>query len=182
MPDCGPFDLAVTKVVPKAVKLSAKKPAVRVPVKVEIQNRSAVAEVIADETVLADLVKLTVEPLGAGCPSPRATLHRGKPQKALPLVLASKKKLVVVFDAVVDCAVDRTKGKGHEDFRLIATVDQAALGGSDAHPADDTCPRPGAKKPVKDQFPDGKIAEKGCGPKGDDGLPGADVHIDVSGP
>ena len=182
LPDCGPFDLAVTKVAAKGAKLTAKKPAVTVPVKVEIQNRSAQSETIADETVLAKLVHLTVEPLLSSCPSPTATLHAGKPQKPLPLVLGSKKKLMVVFDVTIDCAVDHAKGDGHEDFRLIATIDQSVLGGSDAHPADDVCPRPGAKKPVQDPFPDGKIAENGCGPKNDDGLPGGDILIDVQAP
>jgi hypothetical protein len=182
MPDCGPFDLAVTKIAVKGIKLTTKKLAQTALVKVEIQNRSAQSETIADETVLADLVKLTIEPLVAGCPAPVATLHVGKPQKPLPVVLASTKKLVVAFDAVIDCAIDHAKGAGHEDFRLTATVDQTVLGGTDAHAADDVCPRPGAKKPTLDPFPNGKIKENGCGPKGADGLPGGDVLLDVQAP
>lgn len=105
-------------------------------------------------------------------------LHEGKPQKPLPLVLPSKAKLVVAFDVTVDCALDTAKGKTHEDFSLSVTVQQSALGGSDAHPLDDVCPRT-VTPPVTDPFPNGKLKEKGCGPK-QDGVPGGPLLIDVT--
>jgi CSLREA domain-containing protein len=177
--DCGPHDLAVTKIVaPKVVKLTSKRPADTVLLKVQIQNRGANAETILDEVALAGLVTLTVDSLAGGCPSARIELHSGKPQKVLPLTLAPKKKLNVVFAAVFDCANDAAKGAGHEDFTLSATVSQAVLGGEDAHVIDDTCPRT-VSPSVKDPFPDGKIVEKGCGAKQPGGTLGSAVLLDV---
>ena len=181
VPDCGPFDLAVTKIAaPKSIKLDRRHRARRANVKVQIQNRSAQAQTIADTTRLERLVTLQADSLGTGCPAARVVLHQGKPQKALPLQLRPKQKLTVHFDVLLDCAVDPAGGAGHEDFSLRATVAQTALGGGDAHPADDSCPRPGVKPPIKDPFPDGRISEAGCGAKDAAGVLGAPVLLDVS--
>ena len=91
--------------------------------------------------------------------------------------MASKKKLNVVFDVVFECVSDPAAGKGHEDYRLQAEVHQAALGGEDAHPLDDVCPRT-VSPAVVDPFPNGKIKEKGCGGKGENGL-GGPVLVDL---
>lgn len=122
---------------------------------------------------------LAVDSLGTGCPAPRVELHSGKPQKSLPLTLGSKKQLNVVFDVVFDCAVDVAKGSGHEDFSVSAAVDQAPLGGTDAHSLDDSCPRT-VSPSIKDPFPDGKIKEKGCGTKQADGTLGGPILLDVT--
>jgi hypothetical protein len=176
--DCGPHDLAVLKITaPKVVKLTHARPALTVPLVVAIQNRGPHAETIVDATALAGAATLAVDSLAAGCATASVKLHAGKPQKPLPLVLASKQKLNVVFDALFDCAIDKAKGSGHEDFTVSATVSQAALGGIDAHALDDVCPRT-VSPPVKDPFPNGKIVEKGCGAKQAGGL-GGPVLVDV---
>lgn len=181
VPDCGPFDLAVTKIsAPKRVQLDRKHRARRAAVKVQIQNRSAQTQTIADAARLERLIALQADALGAGCPAARVALREGKPQKPLPLQLRPKQKLTVHFDLLLDCAVDPEKDAGHEDFSLRATVDQAVLGGTDAHPADDACPRPGVKPPVKDPFPDGKLSEAGCGARNAAGVLGAPVLLDVT--
>jgi hypothetical protein len=178
--DCGPFDLAVTKITaPKVVKLDAKRPARTIAVKVQIQNRSAEAQTIADAATLTSVVTLVADPLAVGCAPARVELHEGKPQKALPLTLGAKKKATIFFDVLLDCAGDPTKGVGHEDFALSAAVHQSALGGVDAHPEDDPCPRPGSKPPVKDPFPDGRVVEAGCGSKQASGALGAPALVDV---
>jgi hypothetical protein len=147
-------------------------------VKVQIQNRGPKAETFVDETVLTNALALSVASLAPGCPAAAVTLHSGKPQKALPLTLASKAKLAVLFDVLIDCENDPTKGAGHEDFTVSVTVDQSALGGTDAHALDDTCPRT-ISPPVKDPFPDGKIVEKGCGASKPGGGIGGPILIDV---
>ncbi len=177
--NCGPHDLAITKITPtKKVKLGVTHPALRSLVKVEIQNRSAKPQTIDDDASLARLVTLSAHSLG-NCPDPTVALHVGKPQKALPLTLKSKGKLSVVFDAIVECVNDAAAGPGHEDFSLSATVEETSLGDTDAHALDDTCPRI-VDPPIKDPFPDGKIAEKGCGGKRAGGGLGGPVLVDVT--
>jgi hypothetical protein len=179
---CGPFDLAVTKIgAPRTVKLTAKRPARVAAVKVQIQNRSAQAQVVADEATLAELVSLQVESLGA-CATPRVELRAGKPQRPLPIRLEPRQKVNVVFDVVVDCANDGARGAGHVDFRLSATVNQAALGGVDAHPDDDTCPRQSVKPALTDPYPDGKLKDAGCGAQQAAGTLGGPVLLDVTLP
>ncbi|MEW6267852.1 MAG: right-handed parallel beta-helix repeat-containing protein, partial [Thermodesulfobacteriota bacterium] len=182
--DCGPFDLAVTKIVaPKVVTLTARKPVVRKLVKVEIQNRSAVAQTIPSLDVLRELVDLDVLALASSCPDATPVLPAGKPQKKRPITLGSKKKLVVAYQVTFGCAVDPAKSSardpGHEDFELRAIVAQSALGGADAFALDDQCPRTVAPPGVVVPYPDGKIKDKGCGTKKADKTFGDPVHVDV---
>lgn len=163
VPDCGPYDLAVTKLRgPKRVRLRDREPARTGRVKVQVQNRSGVAQKIADADALAGLVTLAVDPLAPGCPAPKVELYAGKKQKALPFTLRPKKKLNVLFDVTFDCAVEPAGGRGLEDFALRAAAHQSVLGAVDSHVEDDECPRPRPQPPTKDPFPDGRIAERGC--------------------
>lgn len=179
----GPHDLAVTKIAaPKTVALSAKTPSKAVLVKVQVQNRGPHAETIADETVLQNLVTLDVASRGA-CPAPSATLVKGAPQKKLPITIKSKKQSVAVFTVTLGCANDPAKtGKSedHGDYTMSARVHHAALGGGDAHPDDDHCPRQVPPPGVPDAFPNGKIVDRGCGTKKPDKTFGGDVVVDVT--
>ncbi len=177
VPSCDPYDLAVVGVkMPAKVKLRRTRPTAKRLAKITIQNRGVAPLVITDAASLGELVTLTAASLGS-CADATVTLRDGKPQKRFPIVVAPKKKLNVVFDVRFECVHDRLAGKGHEDYRLEARVHQAALGGTDAHAADDVCPRR-ALDPLVDPFPDGKIKDKGCGAKDKQGL-GAPVLIDV---
>jgi hypothetical protein len=177
---CGTNDLAVVKIAaPKTVTLTTRVPARTVLVRVAVQNRSPHPETIADVGILANLVHLGVESLGPACVAPAARLHVGKPQKGLPRTVKSKKKLTVAFDLLIDCADDPLGGVGHEDFRLTARVDHSALGSGDAHPADDTCPRPAPPPGEHDPFPDGKLVDRGCGAKQPDHTLGAPIVVDA---
>ena len=144
----------------------------------QVQNRSAQPQTIADATVLGQFVRLAATSRGA-CPDARVRLHQGKPQKGLPLTLESKQKVKVLFDVVFDCVSDPATGEGHEDLSMLATVDQTALGGTDMYAADDVCPRR-VSPPVRLPFPDGSILEKGCGARQPGQTLGGPVLIDLS--
>lgn len=180
VPSCDPYDLAVVGVkMPPKVKLLRTRPTAKRLAKITIQNRGVAPLVITDAESLGALVTLTAESLGS-CGDASVTLHAGKPQKPFPIIVAPKKKANVVFDVLFECVHDPQSGKGHEDYRLEARVHQDALGGTDAHAADDVCPRR-ALDPIADPFPDGKIKDKGCGGKDKQGL-GAPILVDVVRP
>jgi hypothetical protein len=179
--DCSTNDLAITKIsAPRKLGLTAKKPSRTALVKVRVQNRSTHAETIPDASTYAKLVRLTVESLGA-CPAPTVALSPAKQPKPkkYPLTLKSKGALVVAFDVRVACVNDAAKGGGHEDYALSARVDHTPLGSGDAHPADDVCPRTVPVGGVIDQFPNGKIVDKGCGAKKPDKTLGGPQLVDV---
>jgi hypothetical protein len=179
-----PPDLAVTQLKPpKRIGLKTNGPTVTKTVKVQMQNRSAVALVIPDTATLAALVDVEATALGAGCAAPAPALA-AKGNK-LPRTIKPKKKLTVAFTVTFACAVDPAKTSkkdpGHDDFRWTATVDHAAIDGiPDAHPDDDACPRP-ALPGGSDPRPDPKkpIKDRGCGGKLPDKTLGADVTTDV---
>lgn len=178
---CGTHDLAIAGITaPSKVSLTAKKPSKLAKIAVLVENRGPVAETIPDAAKLAQLVSLDVTSLGAGCASPVATLHAGKPQKPLPLTVKSKRRFTVLFDVTIACANDPETGAGHQDYRVSAHVNRAALGDPDSHPADDTCPRSVTPPYAVDPYPDGKIRDKGCGAKKPDKTRGGDVLIDAS--
>ena len=94
--------------------------------------------------------------------------------KSFPINLKSKATRAFHFDVTFDCANDPAKttkkDPGHDDFRYVATVDRSVLDAlPDTHAADDTCPRSVTAPYVIDPNPDGKIKDKGCGDKKDDG-------------
>jgi hypothetical protein len=179
--DCSTNDLALVKIAaPKTVTLTAKKPSKTAVVKVKVHNRSAHAETIADASVFAKLVRVEVDSLDT-CPAPAAVLNAAKQPKKFPLTLKSKASLTVPFTVTLDCANDATKGAAHEDYSLSARVDHTPLGSGDAHPDDDICPRTVPPGGIVDQFPNGKIIDKGCGVKKRDKTFGAPVLIDVVG-
>jgi hypothetical protein len=150
--------------------------------KVELQNRSPGAEVIADAKALAKLVTLSAESLGP-CSPPLVALRSSRPQAKLPATLRPRQKMNVFFDVTFDCANDPAKttpkNPGHDDDRLSALVDQAALGGVDAHSVDDACPRQVSAPGVVDPFPDGTILDRGCGARRPDKTFGDPVLVDV---
>jgi hypothetical protein len=179
--DAAGNDLAVVKITaPKTVTLTTARPTLVKRVTVQIQNRSAHAEVIPDAATLGRLVSLTVESLGP-CPDPVAVLVK---PTAFPITLRVKQKLTVTYAVTYDCANDPLKSTlanpGHEDYRYVAAVDHAELDGTpDAHPADDGCPRSVPPPFEVDPNPDGTIKDKGCGARKPDGTFGADVLTDV---
>lgn len=174
--DCGAHDLAVVDITaPKLVSLSSKKPRQTKLVKVQIQNRGRRNETIADLSTLNSLVSLTVDSLGT-CAAPLPELLMEKPQKTPPVTLKPKQKFTIVYAVSLRCANDGGKGTGREDYQVHAQVYQSALGGIDAHGADDSCPR----DPLGvDSYPDGTILDKGCGEKKADKTLGGSVLIDV---
>jgi hypothetical protein len=97
--------------------------------------------------------------------------------------LKSKQKLNVAFRVTFGCTSDPLKSTGgdpgHEDYVLSASVDQSVLGGADAFPADDACPREVAPPGVTVPYPDGRIMDKGCGAKKPDKTFGAPVLVDL---
>jgi hypothetical protein len=157
-------DLMIAKLkAPKAIKLSAT-----------VTQQTAVAAVtlvnLGDhpETIESyeNLVALVVQSLGGGCLDPLVTLLPGAPNKPLPVILAPRKKLNVYFSVTIGCANNPLKGIGQQDYRVLATVNHAALdAGPDSQPANNDCPRP----------PNPAMGDKGCGGKG-----GAAVLIDVT--
>jgi hypothetical protein len=175
------IDTATVKVqAPTAVNLSARTPAATRRIKVTIQNRSLLDEVIPDASALLRLVSLEVQSLGA-CPDVPAALI--PPASGFPIVLSSKKKLKLTFEAVFDCANDpaasSSRDPGHDDYTVVVTVDHAAFDGrADTHPEDDDCPHdalPGNAEPN----PDGSLKDAGCGRRKADGTFGAPILIDV---
>ena len=149
---------------------------------VVLQNRSPVAEVIPSLEALSALVDLSVDSLGS-CASPLASPLGAKTKKPLPIVVAPKGKLKVGFVVPIDCANDplgsTRADPGHEDFSLRVVLDRTSLGGVDADPADDLCPRIVPPPGVVDPYPDGKIRERGCGSRRPDGTFGDPVLLDV---
>jgi uncharacterized repeat protein (TIGR01451 family) len=147
-------DLAVTAIkAPKTIALTATKTNQTKFVRVTVQNRSDHSEMIMN---LDGLVTLELESIGTNCVPPEARLAVGPPQRRLPVTLKPKQKLPVVFMVTYDCANDRAKGAGHEDFRYRATVHHEALDDQpDSDPADDSCPRGALGGPFKD---------RGCSP------------------
>jgi hypothetical protein len=150
---------------------------------VKVQNRGPATETIADEATLANLVHLAVSSLGAACPDPVATLVPPS-TKSFPIEIKSKGKRTVKFNVTFDCANDPAKttkkDPGHDDFRFVATVNRSVLDGfPDTHTADDACPRSVTPPFTLDPNPDGKIKDKGCGDRKDDGTLGADETTDV---
>jgi hypothetical protein len=178
----GPSDLAIIKLtVPKSVTLSAKKPSVAKTITVQIQNRGAHVETIPDAATAANLVHVSAASLGA-CTAPIVTLRASAIKK--PLAMKPKKKVKLAFDVTFDCAnfpgKTSKKAPGLEDYGFTATVTRAALGGGgDAHVDDDVCPRQVTPPSVVDPFPDGTIADKGCGAKRPDKTFGDPVLTDV---
>jgi hypothetical protein len=173
-------DLAITKLkAPKTVKLSAKKPTKAVTIAVDIQNRSRHVETIPDDATLAALVDVSIDSSGP-CADVVASLRPAKKPKAIALKPAAKRK--VLFDATFGCANDAAKGAGHTDFSVSAHVDHTALGGSDAHPADDDCPRTVTPPGDLDPFPAKPVLDKGCGEKQPDKTFGGAILVDVAGP
>lgn len=171
-------DLAITKLrAPKTAKLTTRKPSKTVTIAVEIQNRSRHVESIPDVATLAALVDVTVDSTGA-CPDATATFR--VPKKPKPIALKPGKKLKLLFDAPLDCANDPAKGAA--DFSVSARVDHTPLGGSDAHPADDVCPRSVTPPGNVDPYPTKPLLDKGCGEKKPDKTFGAPVLVDVVGP
>lgn len=173
-------DLAITKLkAPKTVKLTARQPSKTVKASVEIQNRSRHVETIPDVATLAALVDVTVDSTGA-CADPVATFR--VPKKPKVIALKPARKLKLLFDVTFDCVNDAAKGADHTDFSLSARVDHTALGGSDAHPADDVCPRTVTPPGELDPYPAKPVLDKGCGEKKPDKTFGAPVLVDVVGP
>jgi uncharacterized repeat protein (TIGR01451 family) len=166
-------NLAVIAIkAPKVVALTDKKPAQTKFVRVTIQNRGDHPEMIMDAGVLANLVTLELESTGTNCVAPEAELVVGPPQRPLPVMLKPKQKFTAVFSVTYDCANDRLKGPGHEDYEYYAAVHHEAIDGQpDSQPADDDCPHNAIGGPFKD---------KGCGGKKDDGTRGEDVLTDVT--
>jgi hypothetical protein len=175
----GTADLAVVRVKARRFVHLGPSNARTVRVKVQIENRGTQAEIVPDDVALSDLVQLGVASLDVTCVSPATTLHLGKLQQKLPLMIGPKHRLQVAFDVSIDCANDDARGAGHEDYALTAWVDHQALGSADAHIADDDCPRAAALPGDVEPFLDGGILDKGCGARNADGSLGAPILLDV---
>ena len=179
-------DIGVLKVkAPAKVKLGGSTTSITARIKVQIQNRSPNDETIVDEGMLANLVHVAADSLGA-CADVQGTVLDGSPQPGFPRTLHSKQKLVVWFEVafssacINDPAKSSSSDPGHEDYQLLVSLDHAALDGqSDTHPADDVCPRSVTPPFVIDRYPDGSIKDKGCGKQKADGTFGYPVLVDV---
>ena len=182
----GDHDLAVLSVkAPRRAAFAASPESRAAQIKVSLQNLGPHAETIATLDAVRALVTLDVDSLGA-CPDAEPVLLDEKVARRLPLTWAPRKKLSLAYAVRFDCANDpakTAKGIAHHDFTLHARVDHTALGGGDAHSADDVCPRAGgAARRVLDAFPDGKIVDRGCGAKRPDRTRGRSLVVDVTGP
>ena len=181
-PSGHPHDLALVSIkAPKTVTLSAKKPGIVTKVVVSIQNRSPYSETIQDVNTLTKLVSLSVVPkaTAGNCSTFIPVLDTGKLERAVPITLAPKKTLKVVFYVVFSCANDPLKGLGHEDYSYVATVDASAIDGQpDLNPATDICPRAPVTGEI-DPFSDVSIPDRGCGGKLPGKILGAPVLTDI---
>lgn len=161
---CGPpgiHDLAVTSIAAPATVTMKGGVVQTKTVTVQIQNRGSHIETIPDAVALGSLVHLSVESLVLNCPiTPTVVLD---PPKKFPVTLKSKGKTGVKFAVTFSGACDpeqaTKKDPGHDDYTYRATVHHSVLGGTDVHPADDSCPRT-ALGIVPN--PDGKIKDLGC--------------------
>ena len=182
----GMPDLAITNIsAPASLAFTKKVTQKASTVKVVIQNRGLVPETIRDLPALSNLVTLSVESLGA-CPNPVAVISPAA-QKKFPVTLQSKDSLVVTYNVTFDCVNDPArstpKDPHHYDYRFSAAVERSVIDGiTDAHPADDVCPRTVSPPYAVDPFPDGSIRDKGCGARRPDGTFGNDILLDIVGP
>jgi hypothetical protein len=130
-------DLGIMKIkAPK--KITLKGAPVTMTVKVTIQNHGTLPETINTGTLNLEVISL------GACTNPPATLV----SPALPVALAPKKKLTLVFVITYDCA-------GSFEYR-------AAFGDDDEDAHDDECPHDmpaGGVDPVNP-----KVKDKGCAP------------------
>jgi hypothetical protein len=98
---------------------------------------------------LGELVSLTGTALTGDCAiAPTPALE--PPKKGTPVTLAPGKKLKLFYQVTFDCA---SATPAVVEFEWDANVDLSALGGTDAVPANDVCPRAAAGD------------DKGCGGK-----------------
>jgi hypothetical protein len=142
-------DLAVRSLkAPRKVALRGGAPATR-KLTVTVANTGTGTATVADLAELGELVALAASPLTGDCPAaPAATLV--PPKKGFPVVLAPRKKLKLTWTVAFDCAAaDPTA----VEFEWDVALDAAAIGATDAVPANDVCPRP----PAGD--------DRGCGGK-----------------
>jgi hypothetical protein len=171
-------DLAITRITVPATVFLTTAPVTR-RVTVRIQNRGVNPEIIADQSALGALVKLSVDSLGA-CSTPQPVLRQ---PTRFPVTLPSKRMLGVVFDVTFDCANDpvgsTAKNPGHGDYQVSARLNLSALGHVDSHSDDDVCPRSVPPPGVIDPNPAGTILDKGCGTHKADRTFGGSILIDV---
>jgi hypothetical protein len=163
------YDLAITSITqPKRVTLSAATPTKTSFLKVKLQNKGPFDEIIQDETVLMNLIAITVDSLDPGtCPTPTPVLHVGKPRKPFPITIKPGKSLMVYYDTTFDCA--NNTAKDTPDFRFSALVNRTAIDVNlDTNPANDICPRDSTSP-----------TDKGCGARKPDHTLGGDVTTDV---
>lgn len=177
-------DLAVTNITRPAV-LAFTKSATRKtsPVKLVIQNRGPFPETIADQTMLSNVVTLTVQSLGS-CPNPVPTPVS---PSSFPLSIPPKGSLTLTYNVTFDCVNDPTrstpKAPNHNDYRFSATVNRVVIDGdNDSHPSDDVCPRSIAPPYEIDPYPDGTIKDRGCGARKSDGTFGNELFTDIVSP
>lgn len=174
----GDHDLAVLSVkAPRRVALTAKRPTRSAQVKLVLQSRSPHPETIATLEELRALATVRVDSLGA-CPDATAVLREAPLARKLPIAWKPKKKLRLAYEVAFDCANDGTAGT--PDYEVSARVQHLALGGADAHPQDDFCPRTGSPPGEVDAFPDGRITDRGCGAKLAGGARGGALTVDVT--
>jgi hypothetical protein len=166
-------DLAVTKMTaPKSVTGSG---AMVVPIAVTIQNRSDHNETIMSSDlgngVSTGLVRLNVSAIdndGESCQTAVVALNGAANAALFSLgskVLLQKQSMTVNFSVTLQCQSAQPKSKTDPspgDYNYTATVHHEVLGGSDAHPDDDTCPHAALFDPNP---PPKGTKDKGCGGK-----------------
>jgi hypothetical protein len=175
-------DMAVILMkVPKTINLKTAGPPQSKRVVVQVQNHSSHPELI---TNLTGLVTLEVQSLATNCADIAADLIAGPPN-VVPRTLKPGGKLNVFFNVTFDCANDRLKGPGHEDYQYVATVHADAIdGNADSNPANDVCPRGPSVTAVSSYpgpypGPGPMRGDPGCGGKTSTRALGADVLTDV---
>jgi hypothetical protein len=146
-----PRDLGIVQLkAPK--KITLKGVPVTKTVKVAVQNHGP-----QPESVTAAMVRLNVISLG-GCAPPVATIM----SPVLPVTLAPRKKVTVVFAVTFDCANDPLPAPAW-DYRYVAEVELPG----DTQADNDACPH------------DPTTTDKGCGGKKPDKTLGAEVLTDI---
>jgi len=124
----GEHDLAIERVgVPARVTLTKKRPQRTAKIRIKVRNQGTRTEVITDHAMLDAFVRVQAESLGA-CP---ALSDARMVTKRLPIVIKPGRAKTIRMAVDVSCANDPArsskKDPGHDDYRLVVTVDPTAL-------------------------------------------------------
>jgi alpha-beta hydrolase superfamily lysophospholipase len=160
-------DLAIVSLrVPKSVRLADKHRLRTVRVAVKLQNRGTGDLLIPNLETLGAAIQIVPERVDGAIFCPEIQITPRPLRVSLPIRLPARGKLRALFDVVFTCGSNPEENVS--DWQFTARVDHALLDGRrDANPADDVCPRDPLGPIIR---PDGKMRDRGCGVRGQDGV------------